>query len=258
MKTSYKVPVIRSCEGAYIERFDSPEALAKEVMSFVQEAERLVAVRRHKHKRKYAGRIQNPVILSAGGAPWFWIGSGLYGEAWRHVDYPNLVVKISGHEGWGWHDFLHEKCPSRDAYPVYAALCATTEHPNLPEILYSGKAGGIRWYVMPRYDAWDSALHGDVCPVTGVTYNTLRIALEDVEAHNQDWGYYNVFEHVARLRETHGFNVDLHSANMMVNPINGAFIVTDPYSHCTSSSTCWYSSTNGFYSDCEHYSASGT
>lgn len=230
MKTSYKAPVLRSCEGAFIERFDSPEALAKEVTAFVQEAERLVAVRRHKHKRKYAGRIQNPTCLTAGAAGWYWIGAGLYGEAWRNDKYPHLVVKISGHEGWGWNNpGLHHR-PARDAYPVYAALCAVTDHPNLPEILYSGRTGGLRWFVMPRYDAWDIEEHGRICPVTGVDYDTLQIALSDVEAHNQDWGYYNVFEHVARLRETHNFNVDLHRGNMMVNPINGAFVVTDPYS----------------------------
>jgi len=33
---------------------------------------------------------------------WTLLGTGYYGEAWAHYEYPDLALKISGPAGWGY------------------------------------------------------------------------------------------------------------------------------------------------------------
>lgn len=59
---------------------------------FLGLAEAFFHVRRHKF-RDDAGHIEMY-------GPWKKLGSGYYGEAWAHDEYPDLVIKISGPAGW--------------------------------------------------------------------------------------------------------------------------------------------------------------
>ena len=176
--------------------------------AFIKEARALAFLRKGKFRRN------SRAFIAA--RDWEKLGHGYFGEVWLHKDYPKLVVKISGREGFGaglgWY---HGRVPSLDGWPVFAEYCLANPHPNLPRIMHFERLSlGVSFGIMPRYnrahapsivDKWADYLEGAkgapqwMWPVVGMA-NAL-----DME-------------------------VDLHSDNVMQDPETGDFIMTDPFS----------------------------
>lgn len=68
---------------------------------------------------------------------WRMLGSGWYGEAWEHADYPGLVLKVSGRSGFGSDEPGDSgRIPAADSWQVYAQYCHKHPHEHLPHILH--------------------------------------------------------------------------------------------------------------------------
>lgn len=80
------------------------------------------------------------------------LGSGYYGEAWQHEDYPEWVVKVSGYAGWAYEHPLDQEPDRLDAWPVFARHCAAEPHKNLPKIVHLEQmTERMTWAIMPLY-----------------------------------------------------------------------------------------------------------
>ena len=181
---------------------------------FINEVRALVFRRKGKFRRKQR-------VSAAPPRCWEKLGYGLFGEAWAHEDYPDLVVKISGREGFG-PGARSRREPDLDGWPVFAEYCAAHPHPNLPNIMHFERLSpGVSFGIMPRYEKlkdcaiaykWSCYLEGTkgapawMWPIIG-----MRGALNMV--------------------------VDLHGGNVMLDPATGEYIMTDPFSG-TADSRC--------------------
>ena len=150
---------------------------------------------------------------------WRDIGSGYYGEAWRHEDYPDLVVKISGRAGFGANAIEYTE-PPLDGWPVFAEHCLANPHPNLPKIMYFERLSlGVSFGIMPCYEAIDDEGYED-----GEILGEWRDYLEGGRG-SPSWLW-----PIIGMRAALAMQVDLHGNNVMRDPNTGEYIMTDPFS----------------------------
>ena len=185
---------------------------------FIAKARALAFYRKLKHRR--ARRAGEKYTDCDGLRYWERVGSGFYGEAWAHEDYPNLVVNISGRAGFGVGSPLKRE-PPLDGWPTFAEYCFANPHPNLPKLMHFERLSlGVSFGIMPRY--------------------------EKIEAdHNDDdadvlisWGGYLGGEQgapawmwpIIGMGGALKLGVDLHADNVMKDPDTGEYIMTDPFS----------------------------
>lgn len=185
---------------------------------FIRLCQEFVAVRRHKH-----GRFPR-------GAPpgWEELGAGHFGEAWAHRRFPALALKISGPGYWGCrparyvHRNIHEGGVAYDAWPVYAEYCRDNPGEHLPDILhFETVSRGISWAILPRYE---SPEYGDNAARDEARY-ALRRGISGLRG-------------VRRMRDSMGLQVDVHHGNVMLDPANGAWVLTDPFSFSGEHADC--------------------
>lgn len=184
---------------------------------FIKECESFVAVRRHKMRRN--GARHCPELL----AHWECLGSGHFGEAWGHCDYPDLVLKISGRAGWG-NSRVHDgeygtDCARLDAWPVFARHCMAHPHKHLPTVLHvQGVSQGMTWGVMRRLTphAW----------ITGVD-EFMRKCMRALSGRSigPQWLW-----PLRQMVDALGVEVDLHMGNVMYDMEAKCLVLTDPFS----------------------------
>ena len=186
---------------------------------FIRMARALAFYRKFKHRR--ASRRGRLFTDGDGLKGWEALGSGFYGEAWSHEDYPGLVVKISGRAGFGVPDCVPSREPSLDGWPVFAEHCLANPHPNLPKIMYFERLSlGISFGIMPYYVPIETHVDDDAAEIL----DRWRDYLEgDCGAPKWLWP-------MIGMRAALGMRVDLHSGNVMKDPNTGAYIMTDPFS----------------------------
>lgn len=193
----------------------------QDVQDFIHEARKFFFMRRTKFRGPKKARTG---FKQTWHGPWGLLGSGYYGEAWAHDDYPDLALKISGPAGWGY-NFPHaikismrcdEDTPRPDVWPEFAKVCMQNPHPNLPRILHFEQAGGMAWGVMPKYEGTGDLHSGPVQDFKNALMGR-RVA--------EAW-MLPLFE-IAR-----GLNVqlDLHSGNVMQDPETLETVIIDPFS----------------------------
>ena len=187
---------------------------------FIRMARALAFYRKFKHRR---ARRRGRFFTDGDGLKgWEAIGSGFYGEAWRHEDYPGLVVKISGRAGFGLESAdMYSREPSLDGWPVFAEHCFANPHPNLPKIMYFERLSlGISFGIMPYYVPIETHVDEDADEIL----DRWRGYLEgNCGAPKWLWP-------IIGMRAALGMRVDLHSGNVMKDPNTGAYIMTDPFS----------------------------
>ena len=186
---------------------------------FIRMARALAFYRKFKHRR---ARRRGRFFTDGDGLKgWEAIGSGFYGEAWSHKDYPGLVVKISGRAGFGVPDAVPSREPSLDGWPVFAEHCLANPHQNLPKIMYFERLSlGISFGIMPYYVPIETHVDEDAAEIL----DRWRDYLEgDCGAPKWLWP-------MIGMRAALGMRVDLHSGNVMKDPNTGAYIMTDPFS----------------------------
>ena len=155
------------------------------------------------------------------GSGWSMLGSGWFGEAWEHADYPGLVVKVSGRAGFGRKtsydaydvdDGLHA-----DSWQVFAQYCHKHPHEHLPKIMHFERINAaVAWAIMPKYRhcshykqdvlrcKWQAWLNG--------------------ERDAPEWLW-----PIIGMASSLCMEVDLHSYNVMQDS-DGTLIMTDPFS----------------------------
>lgn len=155
---------------------------------------------------------------------WRMLGSGWFGEAWEHDDYPGLVLKVSGKSGFGSGD----TCPRRttlssDSWQVYAQYCHKHQHEHLPQILHFERINAaVAWAIMPKYEQLE---HLEFSHSTERTRLQWRNWLNGVPGA-PEW-MWPIIGMASSLRMT----LDLHSGNVMVRK-DGILVMTDPFSAC--------------------------
>lgn len=187
---------------------------------FIRMARALTFYRKFKYRR--AKRRGRTCADDDGLIGWDTVGSGYYGEAWSHKDYPELVVKISGRSGFGLESAdMPRREPSLDCWPVFAEHCFANPHPNLPKIMYFERLSlGISFGIMPYYVPIEEHVYEDDAEIL----DRWRGYLEgDRGAPKWLWP-------VIGMRYALGMKVDLHGGNVMKNPDTGDYIMTDPFS----------------------------
>lgn len=187
------------------------------LQDFVKECERFVAVRRHKMRRK--GTPSCPEISER----WELLGSGHFGEAWAHEDYPDLVLKISGRAGWGSARVHYGEygvdCSRLDAWPVFARHCMAHPHRHLPTVLHvHGVSQGMTWGVLNRL--YSTGGYIDKLEFIGVCERALA---------GDDFGPQWLWP-LRQMVDALGVEVDVHTGNVMYDEEADCFVLTDPFS----------------------------
>lgn len=185
---------------------------------FIAKARALAFYRKNKVRR--ARRSGNTWCDSKSLPGWSKLGSGYFGEAWEHADYPGYVVKVSGPAGFGC-DYLHTEEPSLDGWPTFAQHCQAHPHPNLPNIMHFERLSvGISFGIMPHYKSIDT-YNADA---DGGIVSEWRDYLEGAKGA-PEWMW-----PIIGMRGALGMMVDLHSGNVMLDDDTGEYIMTDPFS----------------------------
>jgi len=176
--------------------------------AFIKECERFFAVRRHKQCKR-----PQKVVLSS----WNKLGAGLYGEAWQHAAYPNLVLKISGPAYWGYTHWTHEHPPEYDAWPIYARHAQQHPHEHMPKIMYFVQATPrMAWAIMPRYVP--------IATIPPEVYALKRAIRCGVDAPEWAWP-------LVQMHQSMNIHMDIHAQNVMWNPEVDTWVLTDPFSN---------------------------
>lgn len=172
--------------------------------------------RAHAYRRKL--KFKRGAGYAAG---WCMLGSGWYGEAWEHADYPGLVLKVSGRAGFGagkpGTGFIS---PGSDSWQVYAQYCHKHQHEHLPHILHFEHINAsVAWAIMPKYKPIGSSF----------TEERTQVQWRDWlnGAHGAPEWMWPIIGMASSLRMT----VDLHGDNIMVRD-DGILVMTDPFSSC--------------------------
>lgn len=150
---------------------------------------------------------------------WRVLGSGRYGEAWEHTDYPGLVLKVSGRAGFGVDAPGNSGCtPNSDSWQVYAQYCHKHPHEHLPQILHFERINAsVAWAIMPKYKPLGFSFSADTAR------QQWREWLNG--AHGSPEWMWPIIGMAASLRMT----IDLHHGNVMVRH-DGTMVMTDPFS----------------------------
>ncbi len=150
---------------------------------------------------------------------WSKLGTGWYGEAWEHADYPGLVLKVSGRAGFGSDapDALVDK-PGSDSWQVYAQYCHKHPHEHLPQILHFERINAaVAWAIMPKYKP------------LGRDFAEERTRMHWERWLNGDPGAPEWMWPIIGMASSLCMSVDLHRGNVMVSA-DGTMIMTDPFS----------------------------
>lgn len=178
---------------------------------FARKARELIAVARH----QYRTRRRQDRPLPAG---WRRVGSGFFSIVYKHVKYPQYVVKLSGCGGFGRNDI--PDLSRQDCWPTFAMHCMVNSHPNLPAVytvepvsstLTFGileSLGNTYGYKDELRQTWELVLNGKL-PATG--------------AYLWMWP-------IVRMAANNAFTIDLHEANVMLRPDTDELVMTDPFS----------------------------
>lgn len=152
---------------------------------------------------------------------WSMLGSGLYGEAWEHADYPGLVLKVSGRAGFGANaPGTRRWAPGADCWQVYAQYCHKYPHEHMPEILHFERINAsVAWAIMPKYKPIG---YGH-----GLNEEHTRVQWRDWL--NGDHGAPEWMWPVIGMASSLHMTIDLHSRNIMVRD-DGTLVMTDPFS----------------------------
>ena len=180
-------------------------------MSLSDEFIRLARAHAHRRKLKFKRG-------SYAGPGWHKLGSGWFGEAWEHADYPGLVVKVSGRAGFGRktsynaNDDLYA-----DSWQVYAQYCHKHPHEHLPDIMHFERINAaVAWAIMPKYSTHTHP-YDDV----------LRLKWQGWLNGGRDapeWMW-----PIIGMASSLCMQVDLHGGNVMLDR-DGTLIMSDPFS----------------------------
>jgi hypothetical protein len=155
---------------------------------------------------------------------WCKLGSGYYGVALRHVDYPEYCLKISGRAGWGYNYATSVQDDSRrlDAWPVFAEHCKNNPHEHLPEILHFARVSeAMTWAIMPTYI--DYGEH--YARYANHRINEIHMMLDGQIDCTEPWLW-----PLRQMANGMYMEVDLHDGNVMHNPKTNTFVIIDPFS----------------------------
>lgn len=150
---------------------------------------------------------------------WSKLGSGWYSEAWEHADYPGLVLKVSGREGFGPDEtYGRWDIPGSDSWQVYAQYCHKHPHEHLPQILHFERINAaVAWAIMPKYTPLGRGFAGE------------RTRMQWAGWLNGDRGAPEWMWPIIGMASSLCMTVDLHRGNVMVSA-DGTMIMTDPFS----------------------------
>ena len=170
--------------------------------------------RAHAHRRKLQYKRGDGYAEG-----WRKRGSGWFGEAWEHADYPGLVVKVSGRGGFSrGASYNHYNYRPADSWQVYAQYCHKHPHEHLPKIMHFERINAaVAWAIMPRY--W---------PYCGDEHEIQRLLW--LGWLNGDRGAPDWMWPIINMAESLHLKVDLHSDNVMLDS-DGTLIMTDPFSN---------------------------
>ena len=179
-------------------------------MSLSDEFVRLARAHAHRRKLKYKrgdGYAEG----------WCKLGSGWFGEAWEHDDYPGLVVKVSGRSGFGSSPYDGDDEVIADSWQVYAQYCHNHPHEHLPKIMHFERINAaVAWAIMPKYR-----------PYCEFEHDTQRLRWQgwlNGDRTAPEW-MWPIIGMASSLR----MQVDLHSGNVMLDSADN-LIMTDPFS----------------------------
>ncbi len=180
-------------------------------MSLPDEFIRLARALAHRRKLKFKRG-------SYAGPGWHKLGSGYFGEAWGHDNYPGLVVKVSGRAGFGRKKSYNANDDRHaDSWQVYAQYCHKHPHEHLPKIMHFERINAaVAWAIMPKYRTYHQPEH-DIQRLQWKAWLN-----GDRDAPEWMWP-------VIGMASSLCMEVDLHSDNVMTDG-DGTLIMTDPFS----------------------------
>lgn len=183
---------------------------------FLRLASEFVSVKRHLYRTRAKERLPYGTLRN-----WHCIGTGHFSKVYKHADYPQYALKLSGRAGFG--DSTnppYDRQRGLDAWPVFAQCCAQNPHKHLPKILHFEQLSlGMCWAVMPVY--MNSGEMPDEAR-EAVMDKVERWLKGRARAPRFMWP-------VVRMVRELGFSVDIHSGNIMVDD-DGSWVLTDPFS----------------------------
>lgn len=189
---------------------------------YIRMARALAYWRKSKFTRRRRTGMGDGVIHGdeTGMSGWLKLGSGHYGEAWRHKDYPGLVVKISGRGGFG-AKWTYNARAELDGWPVFAQFCQYSQHNNLPKIHHLERLSlGVSFGIMPEYESIQGTDNADYWKQV----HKWRGMLDDKRTP-ESWMW-----PLCQMRDGFKMLVDLHMGNVMLDTVSGELIITDPFS----------------------------
>ncbi len=181
---------------------------------FIAKARALAFYRKFKTRR--ARRAGAEVSDNKAPRGWKKLGSGAFGEAWEHEDHFGYVVKISGRDEFG-ANMLMGKETALDGWPTFAQHCKAHPHPNLPKIMHLERLSlGFSFGIMPWYETIDPFRDADIV-------TEWRDYLDGGKGA-PEWMW-----PIIGMLGALDMWPDLHSGNVMRDPVTHEYIMTDPF-----------------------------
>lgn len=146
------------------------------------------------------------------------LGGGNYGSGWMHPEIPGWAIKVSGrNEG--------------DSFPAYVYWCMANPMPHLPEYQFPvfNQDHSQFMVLMPRYSSIEDELAFNKNPELSSEFREMREVLLGWSTPKPGKNYELQFA----AKQVGDFfrnkaSFDMHSGNVMMDPLTGRMIITDP------------------------------
>lgn len=214
-------PRVWDDEQGFIRQERTPERIAE----FKELCERMVSYWRRRTRSKRPSKDGADLLIPG----WRVLGDGLFSVVFVHEAFPDLVLKISGRAGFactslcGWQA---EVMDGMDAWPVFARHCMAHHAANLPEVLHFQQISpSLSWGILPRYEGCKTDVATSKCGYPVEVFQTrVKSWLKGIHPA-PEW-----FWPIKTMADALGMEADVHLGNIMFDPVNNQYILTDPFS----------------------------
>lgn len=158
---------------------------------------------------------------------WRKLGSGNFGEAWVHCEFPDHVLKISGYSSWG-RGSSHNA--GKDGWKKYIQWCMRRDEQHLPKAHLYHQEGEFAFAIMPRYmGVGEGEFRTSICrDPEYATVSNMMSRWDQLPVHGAVAPSKYMLD-LVEFKDSNRLSGDMHSGNVMICPRENTWVLTDPF-----------------------------